>query len=246
MDEDALVPIILGWPFLATARVVIDVHDGKLSLRVDDILNQDRNLINNKEAYDNEEVRADSFSLRKEPIEPLEWKILENRLKPSVDEPPKVKLEALPDHLEYAFLQRDDQLMKIESKHEGGCEESNYQTYGCLDAGIIYHISDSPSMSPVQVVPKKGGMTVVRKEKDELIPQHTVTAFETLKKELTKAPIMVKPNWSLPFELMFDASDYSVDHSALGYLFSKQDTKPHLIRWVLLQQEFDIDIRDKK
>ncbi|GKB69683.1 DNA-directed DNA polymerase [Tanacetum coccineum] len=34
MDEDELVLIILGWPFLATARVVIDVHEGKLSLRV--------------------------------------------------------------------------------------------------------------------------------------------------------------------------------------------------------------------
>ncbi|GJY95936.1 putative reverse transcriptase domain-containing protein [Tanacetum coccineum] len=34
MDEDELVPIILGRPFLATARVVIDVHEGKLSLRV--------------------------------------------------------------------------------------------------------------------------------------------------------------------------------------------------------------------
>ncbi|GJW89946.1 hypothetical protein Tco_0167499 [Tanacetum coccineum] len=34
MDEDASVPIILGRPFLATARVVIDVYDGKLSLRV--------------------------------------------------------------------------------------------------------------------------------------------------------------------------------------------------------------------
>nr|GEW76077.1 hypothetical protein [Tanacetum cinerariifolium] len=34
MDEDELVPIILGWPFLATTRAVIDVHEGKLSLRV--------------------------------------------------------------------------------------------------------------------------------------------------------------------------------------------------------------------
>ncbi|GJR66973.1 reverse transcriptase domain-containing protein [Tanacetum coccineum] len=33
MDEDASVPIILGRPFLATARAVIDIHDGKLSLR---------------------------------------------------------------------------------------------------------------------------------------------------------------------------------------------------------------------
>ncbi|GKB82289.1 DNA-directed DNA polymerase [Tanacetum coccineum] len=34
MDEDELVPIILGRPILATARAVIDVHEGKLSLRV--------------------------------------------------------------------------------------------------------------------------------------------------------------------------------------------------------------------
>ncbi|GJW65621.1 reverse transcriptase domain-containing protein [Tanacetum coccineum] len=34
MDEDELVPIILGQPFLATTRAVIDVHKGKLSLRV--------------------------------------------------------------------------------------------------------------------------------------------------------------------------------------------------------------------
>ncbi|GJW42985.1 ribonuclease H-like domain-containing protein [Tanacetum coccineum] len=34
MDEDELVLIILGWPFLATTKAVIDVHKGKLSLRV--------------------------------------------------------------------------------------------------------------------------------------------------------------------------------------------------------------------
>nr|GEY04393.1 hypothetical protein [Tanacetum cinerariifolium] len=36
------------------------------------------------------------------------------------------------------------------------------------------------------------------------------------------------------------------DHSALKYLLNKQDAKPRLIRWVLLLQEFDIIIRDKK
>ncbi|GKD27152.1 reverse transcriptase domain-containing protein [Tanacetum coccineum] len=36
------------------------------------------------------------------------------------------------------------------------------------------------------------------------------------------------------------------DHSALKYLFSKQDAKPRLIRWVLLLQGFDIEIRDKR
>ena len=39
-----------------------------------------------------------------------------------------------------------------------------------LDAGIIYPISDSSWVSPVQVVPKKGGMTVIVNEKEELVP----------------------------------------------------------------------------
>jgi len=36
------------------------------------------------------------------------------------------------------------------------------------------------------------------------------------------------------------------DHTALKYLFSKNDAKSRLIRWILLLQEFDIEIRDKK
>jgi hypothetical protein len=36
------------------------------------------------------------------------------------------------------------------------------------------------------------------------------------------------------------------DHAALKHLFSKKDAKSHLIRWILLLQEFDTEIRDKK
>jgi hypothetical protein len=39
-----------------------------------------------------------------------------------------------------------------------------------LHAGIIYHVPHSEWVSLIQVVPKKGGMTVVKNEKDELIP----------------------------------------------------------------------------
>jgi hypothetical protein len=37
-----------------------------------------------------------------------------------------------------------------------------------------------------------------------------------------------------------------IDHAALKYLLTKKDAKPHLIRWILLLQEFDLEIRDKK
>ncbi|GAU28722.1 hypothetical protein TSUD_372290 [Trifolium subterraneum] len=286
-----------------------------------------------------------------------------------------------------------------------------------LEAGMIYPISDSEWVSPVHVVPKKGGMTVIHNDKNELIPTRTVTgwrmcidyrrlnkatrkdhyplpfmdqmlerlagqeyyffldgnsgynqiavdprdqektaftcpfvlnwekchfmvkegivlghkvsskgievdqakikdsefnfddaclnAFEILKEKLVSTPVIVAPQWDLPFELMCDASDYAVgavlgqhqskffhaiyyaskvlnenqinytttekellaivfalekfrsyligskvivftDHAALRHLLTKNESKPRLLRWVLLLQEFYIEIKDKK
>jgi hypothetical protein len=46
-----------------------------------------------------------------------------------------------------------------------------------LKAGVIYPISNTEWVSPVQVVPKKGGMTVIHNEKNELIPQGSVIGW---------------------------------------------------------------------
>ncbi|CAN6567537.1 unnamed protein product [Malus baccata var. baccata] len=236
-----------------------------------------------------------------------------------------------------------------------------------LECGVIYLISDSRWVSPMQVVPKTSGVTVVKNEEQELVPTRVVTgwrvcinyrklnamtrkdhfplpfldqmlerrfikdfskiaqplcrllqkevafefddacstAFKQLKEALTSAPIITPPDWSLPFELMCDASDYAIgavlgqrknkqphviyyasrtlndaqlnysttekellavvfaldkfrsyllgtkviiftDHAAIKYLLTKKEAKPRLIRWMLLLQEFDIEIRDKK
>ncbi|GJW42671.1 reverse transcriptase domain-containing protein [Tanacetum coccineum] len=52
-------------------------------------------------------------------------------------------------------------------------------------------------------------------------------AFELLKEKLTCALVIISPNWNLLFELMFDASDFAVGA-------------------ILLLQEFDIEIKDRK
>ena len=47
-----------------------------------------------------------------------------------------------------------------------------------------------------------------------------LTAFDLIKQKLTQAPIMITPNWNLPFEIMCDASD-----SAVGAVLGQQKDK---------------------
>jgi len=68
-----------------------------------------------------------------------------------------------------------------------------------LDAGMIYPISDSSWVSPVHVVPKKGGMTVVVNEKNELIPTCTVTNWKMCIDYRRLNTVTRKDHFSLPF-----------------------------------------------
>nr|GEV34576.1 reverse transcriptase domain-containing protein [Tanacetum cinerariifolium] len=116
--------------------------------------------------------------------------------KSSIDEPPEVELKDFPPHLEYAFLEGDDKLPVIIAKDLSVEEKTALITVlkshkraiawklsdikevlKLLDAGLIYPISDSPWVSLVQCVPKKGGFTVVENEENELIPTRLVTSW---------------------------------------------------------------------
>jgi hypothetical protein len=135
--------------------------------------------------------------------------------------------------------------------------------------------------------------------------QECMDSFNSLKQALVTTPIVQPPDWSKPFELMCDASDFAVgavlgqrtdnalhvvyyasrtldsaqsnytttekellavvyafdkfrqyqvgskcivhtDHDTIRYLLTKKDAKPRLIRRVLLLQEFDVEIKDRK
>nr|GEU94487.1 reverse transcriptase domain-containing protein [Tanacetum cinerariifolium] len=132
-----------------------------------------------------------------------ELKICEAKTeKSSVDEPPMVKLKALPPHLEYAFLEGDDKLPVIIAKdlsvEEKGCSHNEdftpavqhqrrvnpkihdvikQEVIKLLDTRLIYPIFDSSWVSPVHCVPKKGGFTFVENEENELIPTRLVTGW---------------------------------------------------------------------
>ncbi|KAL6313397.1 hypothetical protein AAG906_001110 [Vitis piasezkii] len=72
--------------------------------------------------------------------------------------------------------------------------------------------------------------------------------------KLISSPVIVAPDWKLPFILMCDANDFAIgskvivytNHLALRYLFAKKDAKPRLLHWILLVQELDLEINDKK
>ena len=68
-----------------------------------------------------------------------------------------------------------------------------------LDAGVIYPNFDSAWVSPVQVVPKKGGTTVIRTENNTLLPSKTVTGWRICidYQKLNKATR--KDHFPLPF-----------------------------------------------
>ncbi|GJX14241.1 reverse transcriptase domain-containing protein [Tanacetum coccineum] len=175
-----------------------------------------------------------------------------------------------------------------------------------MDDFSVFGDSFDSCLSNLEKMLKARPMThLLEKETPFVFSKDCIDAFQTLKKKLTEAPILVVPDWNLPFKLMCDASDFAIgavlgqrktkhfqpihyasktmteaqihytttekemlvvvyafekfrpylvlsksivytDHSALKYLKNKQDSKPRLLRWVLLLQEFDIIIRDKK
>ncbi|GJX23704.1 reverse transcriptase domain-containing protein [Tanacetum coccineum] len=137
-------------------------------------------------------LNNDSFQLP-----PMDHKQSEmTEAKSSIKEPPKLELKDLPSHLEYAFLEENDKLpviiakdlkndekyalLKVLKSHKRallGKSPTSREVLKLLDAGMIYPISDSPWVSPVHCVPKKGGITVVANEENELIPTRLVTGW---------------------------------------------------------------------
>ncbi|GJW27836.1 reverse transcriptase domain-containing protein [Tanacetum coccineum] len=122
-DVDPRVPLILGRPFLRTARVLIDVYGEELTLRVNDEaitfkVGQTSRYSDNYKTVN--QVNVIDKLLNDDPSSPLHPKELHfediKTIKSSIDDPSELDLKDLPSYLEYAFLEGTDQLLVIISK----------------------------------------------------------------------------------------------------------------------------------
>nr|GEW79408.1 transposon Ty3-I Gag-Pol polyprotein [Tanacetum cinerariifolium] len=125
-----------------------------------------------------------------------ELKVCEAKtVKTSVDEPPEVlkshkraiawKLSDIqginPKFCTHKILMEEDYKLAVQHQRRVNSKIHDVikkEVEKLLDAGLIYPISDSPWVSPVHCVPKKGGFTVIKNEENELIPTRLVTGWQ--------------------------------------------------------------------
>ena len=295
MEEDKEIPIILGRPFLATGRAMIDVQRGELKLRVQEeevkfiVFEAVRHPAESDTCFMADIVEA-IVSSQSGLTDPLETSLVENASEnlsdeaeeyvkwmdsfghnrrkyfeslgegakppvPSIEHPPKMEQKPLPSHLKYAYLgvestlpviisssltaMEEEKLLRVLRDHKQALGWSLANLKGIrpsmcmhrilleddhkplveaqrrlnptmkevvrkevlkwLDTGVIYPISDSAWVSPVQVVPKKGGTTVIKTENNILLPSRTVTGSRICidYRKLNKATR--KDHFPLPF-----------------------------------------------
>nr|GEW07541.1 DNA-directed DNA polymerase [Tanacetum cinerariifolium] len=89
-----------------------------------------------------------------------------------------------------------------------------------MDDFSVFGNSFSSCLSHLDTMLQRPMTHLHEKETPFVFSKDCIDAFETLKKKLTKSPILVVPNWNLPFKLMCDASDF-----AIGAVLGQRKTK---------------------
>ncbi|GKB77229.1 reverse transcriptase domain-containing protein [Tanacetum coccineum] len=97
----------------------------------------------------------------------------------------------------------------------------------------------------VDVISKLPHPTTVKGIRSFLGHADCILAFQTLKKKLTEAPILIAPNWDQPFEIMCDASDYAIG-AVLGQRIEKHFRPIHYASKTMTEAETNYTTTEKE
>ncbi|GJX59023.1 reverse transcriptase domain-containing protein [Tanacetum coccineum] len=86
---------------------------------------------------------------------------------------------------------------------------------------------------------------LLEKNTSFIFSEDCIQAFQTLKKKLTEAPILIAPNWDQPFELMCDASDYAIG-AVLGQRIEKHFRPIHYASKTMTEAETNYTTTEKE
>nr|GEW68639.1 reverse transcriptase domain-containing protein [Tanacetum cinerariifolium] len=196
----------------------------------------------------------------------------ETKAKYSIEESFELELKELSAHLEYAFLEETDKLPVIIANDLEDVEKKalikvlkSHKRSGIeVDRAKVDVIAKLPHPTTVKGVRSFLGhagfyrrfnqdfskiarpMTLLLgKETPFMFSRDCVNAFETLKKKLTEASILVVPDWNLPFELMCDASDFAIG-AVLGQCKTKHFQPIHYASKTMTEAQIHYTTTEKE
>ncbi|GJU57028.1 reverse transcriptase domain-containing protein [Tanacetum coccineum] len=247
---DPRVPLILRRPFLRTARALIDVYGEELTLRVDDEAITFKVGQTSRYSY-NDVVSINQIDVIDVACEEYAQEVLgfsSGNPTPSLDPILSTSSPSLTPFEEGDFILEDIKSCLTNDSISQGIDDDDFDPEG--DLLLLEKLLNDDPLSPLP--PKElhvEELKIIKSSIDDPpelelkdLPSHLEYAFlegtdklpviiakdlkEDEKKKLTEAPILVAPDWDVPFEIMYDVSDYAVG--------------------AVLGQQFDDIIRDKK
>ncbi|KAM5578091.1 hypothetical protein ABKV19_008423, partial [Rosa sericea] len=273
-------PLLLGRPFMRTARTKIDVYSGTLTMEFDgeivgfnifeamryplvdfqscfsidilddlaqkfmEIMEEDAmvstiangvGILEGGTTMPKEELTDSYESIHIENVASLE----------ATTYAPTLELKPLPGHLKYVYLgdketlpviisssltpTQEGKLVDMLKRHKTAIGWTLADIRGISPTTCVHRILLEDGAKPTREAQRRLNppmMEVVKKEEVAFeFDEDCKKAFNTLKELLMSAPIMLPPDWSIPFEIMCDASDYAIG-AVLG---QRKDKKPYAI-----------------
>nr|GFA28219.1 reverse transcriptase domain-containing protein [Tanacetum cinerariifolium] len=107
-----------------------------------------------------------------------------------------------PEFFSHKILLKEDYSLKVQSQRRVNPKIHDVikkEVEKLLDTGLIYPISDSPWVSPIHCVPKKGGMTVIKNDENELVLTRLVTGWRVCIDYMKLNEARRKDHFPLPF-----------------------------------------------